>query len=733
MVLGKFKEAMMSQFRQQDPQQKVPFDDEIAKFVEDEYQQRREARLPFELQWRLNTEFINGNQYLDIETASSSIQEIPKLNWHQEREVFNQIAPIHETRVAQLSRTVPILKVRPASQDESDIGAAKVSSGLLQAQWHEENMDVIWDDLCSWTELTGTAFIKSVWNKDKGQIVFTEQVPKQGPKEEPQLKNGDTPQVQELLETDYENVDTHEGDIEACVVSPYEMFPDNNYASSIKGLNSLIHARAYHIRDIEEIWGVKIEPEKVDVLTQQQVQSGLGGIGYSAGSFRGKSSQMQNHAIVKEYYERPSKKYAEGRFIVVAHNKTLHVGPLPYQIGNNDERDFPFSISRSIKIPGNFWGKSTIERLIPLQRRYNALRNRKAEYLNRVVIGQWYEPEGSLSEDSELNDEPGNVIRYRPTAGHRPEPVQMPGLPSEFESEVHTLLSEFTAISGVSELSRYSQAPPGVKSGVALSIANEQDNTRISNTASNLAQCIKTMGQQWLRLYKQFAQEPRVLRVAGREKDVEVMDWTASMLRSDDVIIENSSALAETPAQRRQMVFDMLQSGLFAKEEVSQVSESSRRKIFEMLEYGNWEEALMEMTRLQEQKAKRENMKIKQGEMIAINDYDDDNLHIEMHNRLRMSAEYEDLIKTPGMEMIEQIMAQHIAEHNERIASQVQAAQQQELDQIKAQQTIENEGKAQLQALVNEGRIQSQELANEGKLQSQELANESKDNQPKQT
>lgn len=688
MVLGKFKDAMMSQFKQQDSsQQRLPFDDEIAKFVEDEYQQRRETRLPFELQWRLNAEFLNGNQYLDIEPSSLSIQEIPKISWHQEREVFNQIAPIHETRVAQLSRTSPILKVRPASQDDSDVGAAKISSSLLQAQWHEENMDVVWDDLCAWTELTGTAFIKSVWNKDKGQIVFTENVPKQG-KEETQLKNGDTPQVEQMLETDYEIQEVREGDIDTCVVSPYEIFPDNNYASSITALNSLIHARAYHIKDIDEIWGVKVEPEKVDVMSQQQMQSGLGGVGYSVGGFRGKSMQMQNHAIVKEYYERPSKKYAEGRFIVVANNKTLHVGPLPYKIGNSDERDFPFSISRSIKQPGFFWGKSCIERLIPLQRRYNALRNRKAEYLNRVVIGQWYEPEGSLSDDSELNDEPGNVIRYRPTAGQKPEPVVQPGLPQEFESEVQTLLNEFTAISGVSELSRYSQAPPGVKSGVALSIANEQDNTRISNTASNLAQCIKLMGQQWLRLYKQFAQEPRVLRTAGRERDVEVIHWTASLLRSDDVIIENSSALAETPAQRRQMVFDMLQSGLFVKEEISNISESSKRKIFEMLEYGNWEEAMMEMSRLQESKAKRENMKMKQGEAVPINDYDDDTLHIEMHNRLRMSADYEDLIKSPGGEVLNEMMMAHIYAHNERIQMQQQMAMEQELEQVAAQHEI---------------------------------------------
>lgn len=690
MVLAKFKDAMMSQFKPD--KERAPFDDEIAKFVEDEYQQRRETRLPFELQWRLNAEFLDGNQYLDIEPSSLSIQEIPKLSWHQEREVFNQIAPIHETRVAQLARTSPILKVRPASQDDGDIGAAKISSSLLQSRWHEENMDIVWDDLCSWTEQTGTAFIKSVWNKDKGQTVFTQQIPKQG-KEETKLKNGDTPQVEEMLETDYENLEIKEGDIEACVVSPFEVFPDNNYASNISSLHSLIHARAYHIKDIEEIWGVVVEPEKVDVMTQQQMQSGLGGVGYSVGGFRGKSMQLQNHAIVKEYYERPSKKYAEGRFIVAANKRTLHVGPLPYKIGSDDERDFPFSISRSIKKPGQFWGESVVSRLIPIQRRYNALRNRKAEYLNRVVIGQWYEPEGSLSEDTELNDEPGNVIRYRPTAGQKPEPVVQPGLPNEFETEVQTLLNEFTAISGVSELSRYSQAPAGVKSGVALNIANEQDNTRISNTATNLAHCIKIMGQQWLRLYKQFAQEPRVLRVAGRESDVEVMHWNASMLHSDDVIIENSSALAETPAQRRQMVFDMLEVGLFAKEEVSNITDSSKRKIFEMLEYGNWEDAMMEIPRLQEQKAKRENMKMRQGEPIGLNDYDDDAIHIEMHNRMRMSAEYEDLINSPGGEQINEMITAHIYGHHERIALQQQQMMQEQLEQQAAQQAISQSAK----------------------------------------
>lgn len=202
------------------------------------------------------------------------------------------------------------------------------------------------------------------------------------------------------------------------------------------------------------------------------------------------------------------------------------------------------------------------------------------------------------------------------------------------------------------------------------------------------------MGKQWLRLYRQFVKEPRVLRTVGRDRDVEVSDWTVSQLKSDDVIIENSSALAETPAQRRQMVFDMLTAGLFNKEETSPISNAAREKILEMLEYGNWEGNMMEMQRLQEQKAKRENMRFKQGQPIMINDYDDDVLHIEMHNRLRMSAEYEDILNSPqGME-IDQMLREHIEMHRQRIMMRQMEQLQQQIA-VQQSQTTSNGGKNQ--------------------------------------
>lgn len=732
------------------------FKDDLADFVNKEYERRQTERKPFELQWRLNLEFLNGNQYLDIDPISNTIREVPKMYWYQEREVFNQIAVIFETRASRLNRQRPIMKVRPASNDNEDVSTARVSSMLLNSSWHDQEMDDSYSDFIIWLESAGTVFLKPIWNANAGKTIDdpmmntemmgmevgmdtgmgAEQQPQtdlfslpeaermnaqmQGaqpgnpllqqnrdmgmesnqnrvtqPNPDPQAyegiefgKDDNTPENDPFL-TNQPNNRLKEGDVETIVVPPYQIFPESNYTNSMKTTRSIIHAQAFHIDEIEEIWDVRVDPEETAVHDLERTKSGLGGLGYSATGYQTTIREMKDHAVLKEYYERPSKKYPLGRFIVVAGNKTLHAGPLPYEIGEDRDVDLPFISVRSIDNPGHFWGKSIIERCIPIQRRYNALRNRKAEYLNLVSIGQWYEPIGSVDEDTELNNSPGARIRYRPGIG-APEPVQFPNLPASFEGEVQTLLQEFTAVSGVSELSRYSEAPSGVRSGVALSIANEQDDTRLALTTTKVANAIVRLGKCWLRLYRQYAMEPRLVRITGESREVEVMQWNASDLRSDDVIVENSSALSETPAQRRQMIFDLLGTGIFNRPETSPFDEETRQKLFEMMEFGNWENAGDEMVRLQKTRARRENANMLKMIPSEIREYDDHAMHILEHEKFQLSAEYEQVMQTEFGPMLDQIFQAHVQVHKDAIAiMQMEQLQQQVQQQMMVQQGTE--------------------------------------------
>lgn len=641
------------------------FDEDFSEFVNNEYTARQTERRSFELLWRLNSEFVDGNQYLEINAVSNTIEEIPRLSWYSEKEVFNQVASILETRISKMSRQKPSLKTRPASSDDVDVSASKVTSMLLSATWGNQLMDEQYEDYVSWLELTGTVFVKTVWNKNKGRVmVSAQQLQQLTGQQPPPITSGDVAEKPEEPTTTPPLMDIREGDIETIIVPPFEIFPDSSYRRGMRDCRSIIHAKAYHVNEVQEIWGVQIDPEDVDLLTLQRVSNTMGGLGYGYGGVRTSAKPVKNHVIVKEFYERPTTKFPQGRFIVVAGKKTLYAGALPYQLGDNSEMDLPFTRTVSVDRPGCFWGKSVIERCLPIQRRYNALRNRKAEYLNMVAIGQWYVPIGSVDEGIEISNAPGNLIWYRPGInGAKPEPVTWPSLPNSFEMEESTLMQEFTAVSGVSELARMAEAPSGVKSGVALAAASEQDDTRLSSSVTRAANAMVDVGKKWIRLYRQFVKEPRMLRDVGANREADLREWSRSDLRSDDVYIENMAALAVSPSQRKQMVFDLLNAGLFSRPELSTFDPEARQKIFEMLEFGHWETGFEDDRFLHKSRARRENNLFMQGVPIQTKDFDDHMLHVQVHNRQRMQAEWDQLMETPEGQVANQLMMMHIAEH----------------------------------------------------------------------
>lgn len=618
-------------------------EESLVSMVDREFIRREEERRPFELQWQLNVAFIEGNQYCDLNPATMSIEEIPKFYWWEEREVINQIAPIIETRNSKLSRMRPILKARPGSDEQSDIRAARVGSQLLKTIYYDNNVQSLMSECYAWMDACGTVLAKNIWNPTKGAIIAKMAM----------LDENGNPAGEEEIRG---------GDLEWVIVPAYEIYPDSSYHQDVEHCRSIIHAKAYHIDEIEENWGIRVSPESVQAIQLQKSMVGLGGIGYgNGGGYRFTRSQLKEHALVKEYWERPSKKYPRGRLLIIAGKKLLYKGDLPYPVGEDNTPAIPYTKLDCIKRPGCFWGRSITERLIPIQRRYNALRNRKTEYLNRCSIGQWLIETESV--DLNLFEQqagaPGAILEYN-QARNMPKLVEMPPLPHAFETEEQTLLQEFSMISGVSELSRQSQAPPGVKSGVALSIALEQDDTRLASTAENVSNFLINNGRMWLRLYRAYAKGPRTLQVVGKNNVVEVMDWDASDIRSDDVIVEGFSALAESPAQRRQMVFDLLGTGLFNDPDTGQISKETRAKILEIIELGNWESA-DDKDEIHLSKAERENRKLSLLQPADPAPYDDHVLHISRHNQYRLTTEYEEMVtKNPLLELLFQA---HVDSH----------------------------------------------------------------------
>ncbi len=616
-------------------------EDAVISFVEKEYKRCQDERRPFELQWRLNMAFIEGNQYVEISPVAMDLHEIPQAYWYQEREVFNHIAPLLETRIARLSRMRPILKTRPGTNQQEDIHAAKIGSAILRNTYYEQGIQNLMSEAYAWMEGCGSVFFKNIWDPEQGPV----------------LGGDEMAQIMQMMGMEQ----MREGDLDIILCPAFEIFPDSSYRQNVVNCRRIIHAKAFHVDEIEETWGAKVTPEQANAMKLNILQIGQGGLGYGRGGFHFSSLALKEHAVVKEVWEVPTKKYRTGRLMVVAGGKLLHYDRLPYNVGDDNQPALPFGKVDSIERAGVFWGKTVTERCIPVQRRYNALKNRKAEYLNRAAIGGWFADADSVDLDEFEQDgaAPGSITVVERGA-RDPRPKQTTQLPADFDKEENALMTEFNIFSGVSDITKQSKAPAGVKSGVALNLALEQDETRLSSTAANIEQFLVENGKQWLRLYRQYASGMRTLRQVGENNIIELVDWTGADIKSDDVIVESMSATMQSPAQRRQMVFDLMGAGLFIDPDTGQINKEMRSKIFEMIEMGNWESADSEH-QLHAAKAGRENVVISSGSMAVPVPYDDHILHISMHNKFRLSTDYEQMMQQNPM--VEQMFQAHVDVH----------------------------------------------------------------------
>ena len=606
----------------------------IVEEVMADYEARREQRRSLEAQWQLNINYMMGNQYSYI-ASNQSIREDEKEYFWQEKEVFNHIAPIVETRISKISNNVPNVTVVPASTDESDIESAKLSKEILKSVSNRLNLTDIEKSATTWSEICGTAFYKVMWNTDTGRMVASDE-------------NGRA---------------IREGDVYVEVVSPFEIFPDNLACERLEDLKSVIHARAVDIDEIKSEWGVDIPSEKVHAFSLDSKTSNLGGLGYDAHINRVANVELNHHCVLIERYIRPSNDLPNGRLTIVAGDKLLYDGDMPYVNDELNNRTFPFVKQISNYMPGSFFGVSVVDRLIPLQRAYNAVRNRKHEYFNRAVMNVLAVEDGSVDTDALEMDglSPGKVLVYR-QGSKVPEVVENPSINIDFEAEEERLLNEFKTVSGVSDMMTDSYAQYTNMSGVALQLLAEQDMTRLATATDSTKLAVKTLAKFILRLYKQYAVVPRLLKITGENGSVQMYYWDQNEICSDDVVFDTSSDVGDTLGQRRTMLLDLIQQGLMYDED-GKFSHSMRKRCLDLLGFGMWENSV-DIHSLQINRAKEENLELTKGKDIELLPIDDHKIHIEEHTAYILGS---DLRKHKNYKVILDKLLAHIERHKQAL------------------------------------------------------------------
>ena len=588
---------------------------ELAAAVREDFLTRQEERRALERSWQLNLSFINGDQYMDVNSLGELEREEGGYYW-QERRAFNHIACIVDTRCCKLAKIRPRLTVRAASEEEKDRRSATLASAILAASCEDCDIDAAITAATTWSEGCGTAFYKVIWDSSAGNSIGM-------------TAEGGT---------------VKDGKAKIIAVSPFEIYPQSLTEESLAAQPSIIHARAVPVEDIFAAYGVRVPARDI---------SGS----LLSGSLRG--AVRHGCEVVIERYMRPDSAFPDGRLTIVAGEKVLFDGPLPYISGEDGTRSYPFVKQCSLPVAGSFFGKSVVERLIPVQRAYNAVKNRKHEFLNRISMGMLAVEEGSVDTD-ELAEEgliPGKVIVYR-RGGTPPEMLTLGNLPPEFTTEERRLEEEFFRISGTNDINQNAGAISSVTSATGLQLIIEQDDARLNVCYDQIKSALKHVGKLLLRLYRQFATSVRLMRYANGDGQLTIMSFKGSDITGDDVVLEADSDLNVTPARRRAALYDAMEKGLFTDEN-GKLPTAVKARILEELGYNGFTHA-RDLQQLHERRCDDENEKLRAGETVPVKDYDDHALHISGHTAYLLSEKL--------TEKEEARIAEHLTQHKNKIS-----------------------------------------------------------------
>lgn len=598
-------------------------EERLAAEVLSDFEKRREARRGIENGWRLNMNFVSGNQYCDISPLGGLVEEDKQYYW-QSRRVFNHIAPAVDSRVSKLEKLKPVLKVRAFSDEDGDLKAAQLATGILQYVQERIGLQESLSRATVWSEVCGSVFYKVLWNEEGGRQVAV----------------------------DEENCPIYEGEVQVSVVPPFEIFPDRLDAEDFDGVQSVIHAQAVSVSYILEKFGVAVSGTEMKDLFGYCEPSAAK---LPVDGMRMQAAKLEEGVLLLERYTKPSTDRPDGALEIVAGGKLLYAGPLPYKNGERGERTFPFIKQDSLRLPGAFFATCIVDRLIPVQRAYNAVRNRKHEFLNRLSMGVLAVEDGSVDAD-ELAEEgllPGKVLVYR-QGGKAPEMLDCGKVPSEFKDEEEWLEKEFSAIGGISDLAQNS-TPVRVTSATGLQLLISQDESRLSSTVACIQQAMKGIGRQILRLYRQFAGSARLMTLTGENKKTQVHYFNASKLAVNDIQFESQDTM--TPEDRKVALLQLYEAGLLTDKD-GNLTQENKHRILEAFGFGGYENA-RDISSLHIAKAGEENLTLKEEE-VGVDSYDDHELHITEHIRFLLSAEFK---KLKDGNAVKQRFEAHIEEH----------------------------------------------------------------------
>ena len=628
----------------------------LVSWVQSEWLKAKTARSQKQLQWFNNMSMFYGHHWVeqtrgDFPDGYRDKLFTPRKPYYHQRKTINRIRSYVRWEMSKMLSSFPTVQAIPSSSEDEDQRAAFAAeqawTSISEAKKLRQHMSrAMW-----WTIVTGNGFIKTHWDT-----------------------------------TCLDKVSGEMGDIKFGHVTPFHLFVPDIREQDIEDQPFVINAYTKTVEWAEhyfakELNGIRLAPSTSSA--NQILDEAYLNLGHS---------KAPDSVIVYETWVKPgaTKLLPQGGVIISIDDILISVFREGFPYGH---MMYPFTKFEHIPT-ATFYADSPIVDLSQLQKEYNGLRSEIAEAGRRMAKPQLIAPMGSIV-PSKLTNEPGLVIQYKPGMAP-PQPLPLSPLPQYYLDQQDRVLNDWIDLSGEREVSRGS-TPPGVTSGTAISYLQEASNQYLTPQYQSIEAGVEKIATQTVELFVQYVDLPRKIRTIGADGAFDTMLLKGADIASGtDIRIESGSSFAKSKAAQEARVMDMFAVGIIDQPSAAR-----------MLEIGGVQK-IMDTLNVAERKAQRENIKMKMlteedveaarmeamdeimtqlppeamenpeimneiqnmpaPAVISVDDFDAHEVHIETHNKFRMSQEYEIL-----PDVIKAQFAEHVSQHEQAIQQKMMA------------------------------------------------------------
>lgn len=614
-------------------------------------EQSRSIRSRYEPQWYLNLAFYLGDQWVFWNRGRIDKPVIPK---HRILLTDNRIMPVVLTRLAKKTKQRPIWTCVPNSPSDSDVDGAELATTIIESMWNEQCMQEKLFSALGWADICCAGFWKVTWDSTIGEKITVALGPDGQPLtgQDGRLMRAD--QMPQSLNIPTKTI--YQGGVCIDVRSPFELLPDP-LAESLDSAEWIIEEVVQSEEYVFKHYGINLTGDT-------EVSAGPADSKYFPSWQMGGASNYKG-IKVRELWMKPNSQFEEGRRVVWAKDKILIDEDNPYD-------GIPYVMFKGAPIPGRFWPSSVVEQLREPQIELNKIKSQIRENAQRIGNPALLKDRFS---NVHYTGVPGEEITYDGTnPSGIPKYLEPPSMPVYVVQEIDRIEESIQEISGQHEVSN-SQVPAGVTAASAINLLLEQDDTRLGPTISEMETQLGYAGRMVLELVAEYYSEERIIHVVGPDANYDFVSFKGEMLHGNTTVeVQAGSAFPTSKAAKQAGIRDlltlMLQNG-------QTPDPRTMRRIMRDFQIGGLEAFTEDISRDVGQ-VNREHWIMYQGQVLPINSFDNDAIHIDEHQDQMKSNRF--FRADPRTQAI---FFGHVELHKQRVAAQMQQqaeAQQQQLD-----------------------------------------------------